>query len=79
VNWIVTTQLEQNKNEELPLDGLSTDEQQYVQITAEGLLSIFQGKGEEYLLDNEIAARDTILFIMRKYDVGLFASLSDAL
>lgn len=74
-NWVIKTQIEK-QNDKLPLDDLPPNEQQFLQVATEGLSFVIQGKGDEYLLDNEKASRDTILYILRKYNTSLFAPVS---
>ena len=72
-NWVIKTQIEK-QNDKLPLDDLPPNEQQFLQVATEGLSFVIQGKGDEYLLDNEKASRDTISYILRKYNTTLLSA-----
>lgn len=73
----VLAQVEQVPIQELLPDNLPVNEQTYLQTAAEGLTFVLQGKGDEYLSGSELLARDTILLVLRKHGIGLFAEPPD--
>lgn len=75
--WAIRAQTEQVQIEELLPADLSAKERDYSQRVAEGLLLVLHGKAAEYLSGSEELARDTILFLLRKHRISLFAQLPD--
>lgn len=75
--WAILSQTEAVQLSELMSDDLTEMERGYLQVAFEGVNLILQGRGEEYLSPQEILTRDTIMFLLSKYDAKLFTTFSD--